>query len=81
MPNDTWLVAEHHSRQGSIQGPYYFAHKTIDGWTFGAATADGWLLATTHACLACHAEAPADNVFGLVPLATPSGDTKRPDGE
>ena len=76
MPDDTWLVAEHHSRQGSLQGPYYFAHKIANNWIFGAATPDGWLLATTNVCITCHAEAPADNVFGLLPIATVAAETK-----
>jgi len=80
MPIDVWLVAEHRSRSGSAQGPYYFAHKTATGWNFGAATADGWLLPATSACVACHSEAPADNLFGFVPEAPALPETKRPDG-
>jgi hypothetical protein len=80
MPADTLLVAEHWSRQGTAQGPYYFALRNQNGWQFGAATADGWLLDTNNACIACHSEAPADHVFGLSPLATSPNDTKRPDG-
>ena len=80
MPPGTILVAEHRPRQGTAQGPYYFARKTQNGWQFGAATADGWLLDTNNACILCHAEAPADNVFGLGSLATSPNATKRPDG-
>src|ERR1700690_2172562 len=80
MPVDVWLVAEHRSRNGSTQGPYYFAHKTANGWNFGSATADGWLLPATNACTACHSEAPADNLFGFVPTAPALPGTKRPDG-
>jgi hypothetical protein len=80
MPVDVWLVAEHRSRENSAQGPYYFAHKTASGWTFGAATADGWLLPATNACTTCHSEAPADSLFGFAPTATVVAETKRPDG-
>lgn len=82
MPAGTLIVAEHHAKQGSVQGPYYFAQKTAtSGWQYGSATSDGWLLEPTTSCSLCHAEAIADHVFGMHPLATPSPDTKRPDGE
>lgn len=82
MPVGTVIVAEHHERRGSLQGPYYVAEKvTTDRWQYSAATSDGWLLEPTNACGLCHSEAIADFVFGLHSLASPGPDTKRPDGE
>lgn len=81
MPADTWIVAEHQARQGNAPGPYYFAHKTSAGWDFGSATPEGYLRAPPDAaCAHCHAEAPADSVFGLksVSQAKPQID-QRPD--
>jgi hypothetical protein len=81
MPAGTWIVAEHRARQGDTPGPYYFAHKTSAGWDFGSATSEGYLTAPpAAACARCHAEAPADDVFGLkfAPLAKPQID-QRPD--
>ena len=80
MPNDTWLVAEHTARQGAARGPYYFAHKAATGWEFGASTADGWLLKTDKSCAGCHAEAPADFVFGFVRPPPSAQKEQRPDG-
>lgn len=80
MPEDSWLVAEHLPRNGPTPGPYYFAHKTAKGWQFGAATRDGWLIATSNACILCHSEALADHVFGLSPISTDALQTQRPDG-
>lgn len=82
MPEDTWIVAEHRARQGNAPGPYYFAHKTSTGWEFGVATPEGYLVAPPHAaCARCHAEAPADSVFGIkwAPPVLPQID-QRPDG-
>jgi hypothetical protein len=81
MPVGTWIVAEHERRAGGAHGPYYFANKTDAGWAFGAATPDGLLLPEDPACARCHAEAPADFMFGL-PLARAARlqIDQRPDG-
>ena len=82
MPENTWIVAEHQARQDNTPGPYYFAHKTRTGWEFGSATPEGYLVVPPNAaCARCHAEAPADSVFGLklAPHAQTNID-QRPDG-
>jgi hypothetical protein len=80
LPEGTLLVAQHFDRKGATPGPFYFSKKTANGWQFGAASADGWLLPTNDACALCHSEAPADHVFGLGSLVTSPNETQRPDG-
>ena len=82
MPEDTWIIAEHQARQDNTPGPYYFAHKTRTGWEFGSVTPEGYLVVPPDStCARCHAEAPADSVFGLklAPHAQLQID-QRPDG-
>jgi len=64
-PVGTWLVARHRTADGARTGPLYAQFRSSSGWRFVAATADGWLLdADLEACRTCHAQAPADFVFG-----------------
>jgi len=80
LPDGTWVVAEHLARQDNELGPYYFAHKTAQGWQFGASSPEGLLLAPAEGCVLCHKDAPADEIFGPGSVPTNSTEVQRPDG-
>jgi len=64
LPEGT-LLAELPAHAGS--GPGYAMRKTREAWIFFELDAQGALLASgpLPLCIGCHAQAPADGVFGL----------------
>jgi hypothetical protein len=76
LPKGTLIAAFHHDPERGQRGPIYVMEKTGSGWEFSIVDADGRVRqrGALELCARCHAEAVADQVFGL-----PAKDRAAPD--
>jgi hypothetical protein len=72
IPEGSVIAAFHQDADSGRAGPVYVMERRADGWSFRALDAEGRAVEQSlELCQRCHAEAPADSLFG-----TPKGRSK-----